>query len=76
MAKFQFEDEAALKMWLAENLLTTSEASKVTGQSMSAFKQSYRTLQIHPIYEKKLGERTTLRLFLKRDMEKYAKNKK
>lgn len=59
------------KHWIEENLLTPKEAMIITGQSRTAFNQSVATGRIKPFINK-----DTIRLFLKSDIEEYAKTKK
>lgn len=63
-----------LQKWCNENLLNRTEAMAITNQSYAAFAQSVYTKQLVPFIEKK-GETPagTVKLFLKEDVEAYAK---
>ncbi|MEK4907370.1 hypothetical protein [Niallia sp. FSL M8-0099] len=60
-----------LKQWIEENLLTPREAMQVTNQSRSAFNQSVANGLLKPYISK-----DTVRLYLKSDVEEYARNKR
>ena len=60
-----------VKTFMNENLLTKKEAMAITGQSLSAFDQSVATGKLAPFFEKGEG-RSTVRLYLKEDVERYA----
>lgn len=63
-----------IKKWIKENLVIQDEARKITNQSVSAFNQSVQTGRIHPFVE--FGEARKTRLYLRSELEEYAKNKK
>lgn len=63
-----------IKKWIEENLVMQDEARKITGQSISAFNQSIQTGRIKPFVE--FGETRKTRLYLRSELEEYAKNKK
>jgi hypothetical protein len=63
-----------IKIWIEENLIMQDEARQITGQSVSGFNQSVATGRIAPFVE--FGESRKTRLYLKSDMEDYARNKK
>lgn len=63
-----------IKEWIEENLVMQDEARKITGQSISAFNQSIQTGRIKPFVE--FGETRKTRLYLRSELEEYAKNKK
>lgn len=63
-----------IKKWIEENLIMQEEAMKITKQSKSAFNQSVATGNIKPFIV--YGKRRKIRLYLKSDIEEYAKNKK
>lgn len=63
-----------IKHWIDENLVMQDEAMTITGQSKSAFNQSVATGRIIPFVE--FGEARKTRLYLRSDLEEYAKNKK
>lgn len=60
-----------IKQWIDMNLLTPKAAMNITQQSRAAFNQSVSTGQIKPYITK-----DTIRLFLKSDMEEYARIKR
>lgn len=60
-----------LKQWIEENLLTPREAMEITNQTRSAFNQSVANGHLKPYISK-----DTVRLYLKSDVEEYAKNKR
>lgn len=63
-----------LKEWIETNLVTKQEAIKITEQSPKGFQQSVRTNVIKPFYESKEGKGpSVVRLYLKNDIEAYAK---
>lgn len=61
-----------IKDWIENNLVMQSEAFEITGQSKTAFNQSVSTGRVIPFVE--FGEVRKTRLYLKSDLEKYAKN--
>lgn len=63
-----------IKKWIKENLVMQDEARTITGQSISAFNQSVATGKINPFVE--FGEARKTRLYLRSDLEEYAKTKK
>jgi hypothetical protein len=63
-----------IKKWIEENLIMQDEARQITGQSVSAFNQSVATGKITPFVE--FGEARKTRLYLKADLEEYAKTKR
>lgn len=67
-------NKEAVKKWIATNLVMRDEAETITGQSGSAFGQSLATGKIAPFVE--FGESRKTRLYLREDLEQYAKNKK
>ncbi|EGP5080267.1 MULTISPECIES: hypothetical protein [Enterococcus] len=68
---------AEIKQWMNNNLVTKQEALKITGQSAQGFQQSVRTNMIVPFYESKDGKGPAIvRLYLKSDIETYAKQLK
>ncbi|MGJ3729912.1 hypothetical protein [Enterococcus hirae] len=58
--------------WCLKNLLTRQEATKITKQSYSSFSQSVNLKYIQPFLEYGSGT-GTVRLYLKSDIEAYAK---
>lgn len=68
------KDINEIKQWMNNNLVTKQEALKITGQSAQGFQQSVRTNMIDPFYESKDGKGPSIvRLYLKSDIEAYAK---
>lgn len=63
-----------IKDWIKNNLIMQDEARSITGQSVSGFNQSVATGRIKPFVE--FGKARKTRLYLKADIEEYAKNKK
>ncbi|MFB4471791.1 hypothetical protein ACDI16_02335 [Oceanobacillus caeni] len=63
-----------IKKWIKENLVMQDEARTITGQSVSGFNQSVATRKINPFVE--FGEVRKTRLYLRSDLEEYAKTKK
>jgi len=68
-------DNEQIKQWIMNNLCTREVARGITGQSDSAFGQSLATGRISPFVELESGKRV-VRLYLRSDLEKYAKAKK
>ena len=67
-------NEESIKGWINDNLIMQDEARAITDQSVSAFNQSVATGRIKPFVE--FGGKRKTRLYLKRDLEEYAKNKR
>lgn len=63
-----------MKSWIEENLVLQDEARSITNQSVSGFNQSVQTGYIKPFVE--FGKARKTRLYLRSDVELYAKNKK
>lgn len=63
-----------VKAWMIDNLVMREEARKITGQSDSAFGQSLGHGYIQPFIE--YGNKRKMSLYLKKDLEEYARNKK
>lgn len=63
-----------IKKWIEENLVMQDEARTITGQSVSGFNQSVANRNIIPFVE--FGTTRKTRLYLRSDLEEYAKNKK
>jgi len=63
-----------IKTWIKENLIMQEKARAITGQSVTAFNQSVATGRIEPFVE--YGESRKTRLYLKKDLENYASNKR
>lgn len=62
--------------WIKSNLITRKQAAEITGQSYTAFSQTIKLGQVKPFVE--LGESgpAIVRLYLKSDIEDYAKQLK
>ncbi|MGC4375941.1 hypothetical protein WD019_03215 [Fictibacillus sp. Mic-4] len=67
-------DIKEIKKWIEDNLVMQEEARSITGQSVSAFNQSVATRKIIPFVE--FGEVRKTRLYLRSDLEEYARKKK
>lgn len=63
-----------IKQWIQDNLVMQDEARAITGQSVPGFNQSVATGRILPFVE--FGEVRKTRLYLRSDLEEYAKNKR
>lgn len=63
-----------IKKWIEENLIMQDEARSITGQSAGAFTQSVATGQIKAFAD--FGNARKTRLYLRSEIEEYAKNKK
>ncbi|WP_019156823.1 hypothetical protein [Robertmurraya massiliosenegalensis] len=63
-----------IKKWIEENLVMQDAAREITGQSVTGFNQSVSTGKISPFVE--FGEVRKTRLYFRKDLEEYAKNKK
>lgn len=63
-----------IRQWIKDNIVMQEEAKVITEQSVSAFNQSVATGRIEPFVE--FGDARKIRLYLKSDLEEYAKNKK
>lgn len=63
-----------IKQWISDNLVMQDEARSITGQSVSAFNQSVSTGKLAAFVE--FGEVRKTRLYLRSDVEDYAKNKR
>ncbi|MED3623276.1 MULTISPECIES: hypothetical protein [Neobacillus] len=63
-----------IKQWIKDNLVMQDEARTITGQSVTAFNQSVATGKITPFVE--FGNARKTRLYLRSDLEEYAKTKK
>lgn len=68
-------DTYQIKQWINDNLVLQDEARQITGQSVSGFNQSVQTGRIRPFIELESGKRV-IRLYLRADLEEYAKNKR
>jgi len=67
-------DNKLVKRWIEENLVMQDEARTITGQSVSGFNQSVTAGSIKPFVE--FGEQRKTRLYLRSDLEVYAKTKR
>ena len=63
-----------IKEWIEQNLIMQDEARVITGQSVTAFNQSVANGKIKAFIE--FGGTRKTRLYLKSDLEEYAKNKR
>lgn len=60
-----------MQRWIEENLLTPKESMEITNQSRSSFNQSVNNGFIKPFISK-----DGIRMYLKSEVEEYARNKK
>lgn len=67
-------DTEHIRQWINDNLVMQQEAMKITGQKKDAFNMSVKTGNLLPFVE--FGTKRIIRLYLKSDLEKYAKNKR
>ncbi|MCJ0602366.1 hypothetical protein [Enterococcus cecorum] len=65
-----------LQQYLFENLIPRPEAQKITDQSDNAFGQSVKTGVLLPFFFTEMNGRRQHILFLKEDLERYAKRKR
>lgn len=63
-----------IKKWIEENLVMQDEARTITEQSVSGFNQSVQSGKIKAFA--KFGESRKTRLYLRSEMEEYARNKR
>lgn len=70
------EQLAKIQKFMQEDLLTKSEAAAITDQSPIAFNQSVNLGYIKPFYESKGEKSSKVRLYLRSDIEEYARTKK
>ena len=59
-----------------ENLLTKEQSRQITNQSAGAFNQSVNLGRIKPFFESNGNGAQKVRLYLKKEIEDYAKNKR
>ena len=64
-------EEKELQLWMEDNLFGRDSACQITDQSPRAFTQSVATNKIIPFFESQ-----RVKLYLKSDLEFYAKNKR
>ncbi|MBL1227142.1 hypothetical protein IW510_18615 [Enterococcus sp. BWR-S5] len=69
-------ERTAIQQWITDNLLSTEDAAKITGQTINAFRQSVKLRLVEPFFESEGKGPAKVRLYLKADMENYAKNKR
>jgi len=63
-----------IKQWIHNNLVMQEEAMQITKQSKPGFNQSVAAGSIKPFVE--YGTNRKIRLYLKSDLEEYAKTKR
>lgn len=68
------EEYQKYQKWCKENLVTALEGHKITGQSLSGFNQSVMLGNIKPFLS--FGEKRKTNIYLRADLEEYAKNKR
>lgn len=71
-----FKDLKDLQEWLSVNLLTKQKSPAVTGQSIHGFHQSVTLGLVKPFYEVPGKGAAHVRLYLRSDLEEYAKTKR
>lgn len=76
MSNYPIHSYQELQNFLKENLLTKSDAVKITNQSINAFNQSIKTGMIKPFYESDGSTASKVRLYLKSDLESYRDRKR
>lgn len=69
-------ERTAIQQWITDNLLSTEDAAKITGQTINAFRQSVKLRLVEPFFESEGKGPAKVRLYLKSDIENYAKNKR
>lgn len=69
------ENKEEMKKWLEDNLLTATQAMKVTEQSKSAFNNAVVNGYI-PVYLKLNREERNVNLYLREDLIEYKANKR
>lgn len=70
------QDLEEFKEFLKENVLTKNEAMIITDQKSVAFNQAVATRQIQPIYESEGKGPAKVKLYLKSELEEYARIKR
>ncbi|MGL9969177.1 hypothetical protein [Enterococcus sp. DIV1420a] len=70
------EKKNNLKKWLLHNLVTKEVGAKITGQTTNAFSQSVKLGLIAPFYETEGKGPAKVKLYLRCELEEYAKNKR
>ncbi|MEK5521884.1 hypothetical protein B5V89_16535 [Heyndrickxia sporothermodurans] len=63
-----------IKKWIEENLIMQDEARSITDQSVPGFNQSVAAGKIKAFVE--FGDVRKTRLYLRSEVEEYAKNKR
>lgn len=62
--------------YMKENLLNKRQAMKITCQSAGAFMQAEKSRMFSPFFETDGKTASKVKLYLKSDMEEYARNKR
>jgi len=70
------EELNKIKIWGQENLMTRQQAAEITGQSYAGFSQSIKLGLIKPFLSFGNSGPTVVRLYLKSDIEEYARQLK
>lgn len=65
-----------LHAYMCDNLLSKQQAMLITKQSATAFQQAERTGMFHPFFETPGKTSAKVKLYLRSDIEEYAKNKR
>lgn len=69
-------DKKEIQKWMYSNLLTKEQSRDITKQSAVAFTQSVNLGHVTPFFETDGKGPAKVRLYLKDDIETYAKNKR
>ena len=70
------EELNKIKIWGQENLMTRQQAAEITGQSYAGFSQSIKLGLIKPFLSFGNSGPSVVRLYLKSDIEEYARQLK
>lgn len=69
-------DSQQVQQWMKQNLVDKKGAAEITGQSMTGFNQSVNLGYIVPFFDNGKKGSSSIRLYLKSELEIYAKNKR
>lgn len=70
------EDLKKIQAWCQENLVNRQQAAEITGQSYTGFSQSIKLGTIKPFLSFGNSGPSVVRLYLKSDIEEYARQLK
>lgn len=62
--------------WLADHLVSKEIGAQITGQTTNAFNQSVKLGQITPFYETNGKGPAKVKLYLREELEEYARTKR